>query len=304
MPIKYLARYMNFAFFVFIISATGNAFAGVNPGQNPVNFSEIYNYAHFSSAVYRTIPNIDKVNSLQDFTITHYGNIPGFEITYILATNEASKKQVIAVRGTSNVENAFIDIALKLVQDNHTGIRLHNGFSQAASAIYTEIKPILKNDYVINTTGHSLGGAVAVILAMYMDMDNYKIGKVVTFGQPKLTNISGANKFKHLNLIRVVTQKDIIPLIPPLDPVDLNDLDIYWHPGTEVILLPENTYAITEGIESMLRAIKFTQEPLSEKNLENHQMSLYMTMLKTKLTSSRLVPFKSSLNLFNWFDSE
>lgn len=304
MPVKYLLHYTNIAFFLITIGITGNAPASTEQTQKPVSFSEINKYANFSNAVYQTSPTIDKISALKNYKISRYNNIPGLEISYFFATNEVTKSQVIAVRGTSNIENALVDIALELTTDKQTGTRLHNGFSQTAQAIYSEIKSQIKTNYVINTTGHSLGGAVALILAMYLDTDNFNVGKVVTFGQPKVTNIAGANKFQHLNIVRVVTPKDLVPLVPPFDPVDLNNLDIYWHAGKEVILLPDATYAITEGVESMMRAIKFTQEPLTERNLQNHQMSLYLDMVAKKIPSAKLVPFKSSFNLFNWFDGE
>ena len=244
-----------------------------------------------------------ELGSLKNYTLSHYSSIPDIEISYFLLTNELSKTHIIAVRGTSNIENAFVDIALKLTMDEHVGIRLHNGFSQAAQAIYKEIKPKINADYLINTTGHSLGGAVALILAMYLDNDDFNTGQVITFGQPKVTNIPGANKFQHLNITRVVTPKDLVPLVPPFDPVDIKNLDIYWHTGREVILFPDTTYATLQGISSMLRATKFTQEPLSENNLKNHRMTLYIELINKKIPSAKLVPFKNDFNLFNLFGS-
>ena len=149
-----------------------------------------------------------------------------------------------------------------------------------------------------------MGGAVALVLAMYLDNDDFKIGEVITFGQPKVTNINGANKYQHLNITRIVTPKDLVPLVPLIDPLDINDLDIYWHVGKEIILLPGTTYAILEGIYSMLRAVKFTQQALSEDNLKHHQMNQYLMMLNKKIPTSKLVPFKNNLNLFNLFGKE
>lgn len=304
MFIRNLLKCTNTALFLAIILTTGKAFSAVQTAPNSINFSEIKEFASFSNASYQTESQIREFCSLNHYTLTRYSNIPDIQISYFLATNEATRTQIIAVRGTSNIENAFVDIALQLTLDKRANARIHSGFSQAAQAIYTEIRPQLKTDYVINTTGHSLGGAVALILAMYLDVDKFNIGQVVTFGQPKVTNIGGANKFQGLKVIRVVTPKDLVPLVPPFDPVDINNLDIYWHLGKEVILLPETTYAILEGMSSMLRATKFTQESLSEDNLANHQMSLYMALLNKKLSSAKLVPFKNSLNLFNLFGSE
>ncbi|MDH5472751.1 MAG: lipase family protein [Gammaproteobacteria bacterium] len=273
-----------------------------HPGQ--INFSEIKEYAQLANVAYLTESGIRKYNFSHNYTLSHYQIIPELEVSYFLITNNISKTQIIAVRGTSNIENAIIDVALQLVLNKHTGIRLHNGFSQAAEAIYTNIKPLLKKDYIIHTTGHSLGGAVALILAMHLNIDNFNIGKIVTFGQPKVTNIAGAHKFKPLNIIRVVTEKDLVPLLPPFDPVDLNNLDIYWHAGQELVLLTDNTYALLEGTSSMLRATQFTQQPVDENNLQNHQITLYLSMLNKKIPTATLVPFKNSLNLFNLFGSK
>ena len=92
-----------------------------------------------------------------------------------------------------------------------------------------------------------------------------------------------------------------MPLTPPFDPLDIQNLDVYWHAGKEVILLPGTQYAILEGTNSMLRATKFTQKLLSEDNLNHHQMSLYLEMIKAKTKTSELVPYKTDLNLFNLF---
>lgn len=302
-----IRRSFNYTLLTLILAlmvSPPKALASAQTKQVTINFSEIKTHAIFSNAAYQPVPEIHKLSSSKSHTLTHHSNIPEIEIFYYLITNDVSKTQTIAIRGTANIENAIIDMALELTADKHTGIRLHNGFLQAAQAIYKEIKPLLRSDYVINTTGHSLGGAAAVVLAMHLDIDKFSIGKVVTFGQPKVTNITGANKFKHLNIIRVVTPKDLVPLVPPFDPMDINNLDIYWHLGKEIILLTDNTYAILEGINSMIRATKFTQEPLNENNLKNHQMVEYMGLIDKKVASAELVPFKNSLNIFNWFGND
>ncbi|MFW2373578.1 MAG: lipase family protein [Gammaproteobacteria bacterium] len=299
-----LLNYMNAVIILVSMFTVQNVLATQQQNQHSINFTEIKEYASYANASYLTTAKIRELGLLKNYTLSHYSSIPDIHVSYFLLTNDLTKTQIIAVRGTSNIENAIIDVALKLTRDEHAGIGLHNGFSQAAQAIYKEIKPKIRADYQINTTGHSLGGAVALILAMYLDTDQFKTGQVITFGQPKVTNIPGANKFKHLNITRVVTPKDLVPLVPPFDPVDINNLDIYWHIGKEVILFPDTTYAMLQGMSSMLRATKFTQEPLNENNLKNHQMSLYLDMLDKKIPTAKLVPFKNSLNLFNWFSNE
>jgi triacylglycerol lipase len=269
-----------------------------------VNFAVLHQHAIFARAVYQSEDNVRVLIESSNYSLTLHHTIPGTQISFLLATNKLTRTQIIAVRGTTNIENAMIDISLKLVLDQKTGIRLHDGFSFAAKQVYAELKPMLKADYKINLTGHSLGGAVALILAIYLDVDQFNVEQVTTFGQPKVTNIAGANKIQHINVIRVVTPLDLVPLVPLFDPLDLSNVDVYWHAGQEVILLANSQYAVLQGTESMLRASGFTQRLLSEENLQHHQMTLYQNMVRARIKSSKLVPYQNNYNLFNLFGSE
>jgi len=304
MPVPRFFYSWNILFILLLASASGPLFAATAEQQASPDFTEISRYARYANAAYQGTEQVRELGQADHYRLDHAGTVAEQEIGYFLLTNDANRSQLIAVRGTANVENALVDVALKLVPDKHSGIRLHNGFSQAAEKIYQQIRPLLKTDYKISTTGHSLGGAVALVLAMYLDVDGFKVDQVVTFGQPKVTNVTGAAKFEHLALTRVVTPRDLVPLVPPLDPLDINDLDIYWHAGKEILLLEDKDYALLEGINSMLRATRFTQQPLSESNLQHHRMALYLQLLDKKTTGARQVPFKTSLNLFNLFGGE
>ncbi len=266
-----------------------------------LSFTQIEDYAGLAAVAYQSEENVAEASALRDLTLTQYGSIPSLKVVYFLLTSESEKKQYIAVRGTSNIENAFVDVDLQLVENKHARIRLHRGFAQAAEGIYGEIRPQLKPDYQISTTGHSLGGAVALIVALFLDVDRFNVEHVVTFGQPKITNIPGANTFKHLNVTRVVTQGDLVPLVPPFDPVDINNMDIYWHLGTEVILLPDTGYSVLVGLDSMLRATKILGKSINQENLEHHKMTSYLGLIGKKRKHATLVPYKNDFNLFGWF---
>ncbi|MDX1813003.1 MAG: lipase family protein, partial [Gammaproteobacteria bacterium] len=228
-------------------------------------FVELLHYARLANAAYGNRATIEKETAAQGYKLSYLNNLPTLQVSYYLATDDNNQTQTIVVRGTSNVENALVDIAFQLINSKDFGIQLHNGFAVSAAGIYQDIKPHLNKQYKIRTTGHSLGGAVAVILALYLKNDGYQLERVVTFGQPKVTNITGSRKLDPLNLWRVVTPRDLVPLVPPLHMADINSLNIYWHAGREIILLPGKQYTITSGIESMLRATKFLAEPLNEK---------------------------------------
>ena len=268
---------------------------------SPVNLSIVKDYAIFSALAYESPETIHRESSRQGFSTTHYSNIEEINISYFLLTHHKSRQQIIAVRGTANIENAIIDASVKLVNDSVAGVPLHEGFAYSAQRVYQELKPLLKTDYTINTTGHSLGGAIASILAMYLHADKYKSNMTITFGQPKITNTTGATRYSHLPVLRVVTPADMVPLVPPFDPLNMNNINIYWHAGTELILNTDNTYSTLSGINSMMRAVDFTQAIPSEQNLQSHQMSYYLSLIKNKIDHAREVPYKSMFNLFKLF---
>ena len=272
--------------------------------RDVVNFSELHAQAVFADAAYRSEVAIRGLLEPDGYDLTLYHTIPDIQIAFFLATNESTETQVISIRGTSNIENAMLDVSLKLRVDPASGVSMHQGFAYSAHQVYAELKPSLKPEYKIKVTGHSLGGAIALILGIFMDLDQFNVDQVVTFGQPKVTNIPGAKKIQHLNIIRVVDPHDLVPLVPLFDPLDINNIDAYWHAGKEVVLLGDNQYALLEGVNSMLRATKFTQRQLSEENLTNHQMAAYLNLIEARVTTSELVPYKTNLNLFNLFGSE
>jgi hypothetical protein len=273
-------------------------------GQAGVNFSEISEMARFADAAYRSEAEIQAAVEASDYKLVLYQTIAEIQVAFFLATNELTKTQLISIRGTSNIENTMVNISLKLTLNKDFGVSLHKGFAYSAKQIYAELKPFLVPEYKINVTGHSLGGAVAMILAMYLETDQFNVNQVVTFGQPKVTNLFGADKFQQMNIIRVVAPDDLVPLVPLFDPLDIKNPDIYWHAGKEVILLDDTGYAILEGVDSMLRATKFTQKPLSGENLNNHRMSAYLKLIDARTRSAELVPYKIDFNLFNLFGGE
>ena len=286
-----------------LIFSSINLYASPTQQFTSEDFSHWLNAAYIAEATYKTEGDIEKVLISQGYKLQQYEQLEGFTVGYVIATNEQTKQHIIAVRGTANIENIIVDAAFVLVPDKLTGIDIHQGFLLSARDIYQEILPEINPEYKINTIGHSLGGAAAIILAMMLDAQGYSIGEVITFGQPKVTNINGSRKFKHLNVKRLVTPKDIVPLVPPIDPMDLMKLSIFWHQGTEIILFKNNQYAILNGIDSMMRMSDFLNDIPSEQHLNNHFMTTYIAHLKTKLRSTEQVPFKSDFKFSDWFGS-
>jgi len=267
------------------------------------DFSHWLAAAKIADATYKSKQQIEDALRSQGYALNLYKQLDGYMLAYVVATNNKTRQHIIAIRGTSNIENVMVNAAFVLMADDITGISIHQGFLLSARDIYQQILAELKPGYKINTIGHSLGGAAALIVAMMLDAQGFTIGEAITFGQPKVTNISGSRKFKHLNIKRLVTPKDIVPLVPPLDPMDLMNLSIFWHQGTEVILYENHQYAVLSGTDSMLRMRDFLNDVPGEQHLTNHFMDTYIRHLESKLKTAEEVKFSSDFKFSDWFGS-
>ncbi len=290
---------------LFLACITFNQIANAQVKQQftAKDFHHWLNAAYIADATYQSDKKLTGVLSNQGYKINLMQQIPGYSVSFVLATNDTTKKHLLAVRGTSNIDNIIVDAAFVLVPDKLSGIDIHQGFLLSARDIYQEIHSQINPEYTIDTIGHSLGGATALIIAMMLDAQGYPIGEVITFGQPKVTNISGSRKFKHLDIKRLVTPKDVVPLVPPVDPMDLMKFSIFWHQGTEIVLYKNNQYSVLSGINSMKRAVDFLNDIPTEKHLSSHFMSNYISHLKTKLDSPEEIEYKSDFNLTDWIGS-
>ncbi|KAL0950172.1 hypothetical protein HGRIS_010165 [Hohenbuehelia grisea] len=107
------------------------------------------------------------------------------------------------------------------------GILVHHGFSDAhkrtAKDVLGEVKRLLqKTKYKkVYITGHSLGGALASLEALFLTLqlkDHPDVSiKAVTYGMPRVGNQQFADTFDKLvpNYKRINRHRDLIPALPP-----------------------------------------------------------------------------------------
>ncbi|MCA6063095.1 lipase family protein [Thalassolituus marinus] len=260
------------------------------------DFATIQSYGQLAADTYLPETELEDQLKSQGQTLVHQAVMAESQVSYFLSSTD--DMQTIAVRGTANLTNAMVDLDIEFQPDEQLGITLHKGFKTSAAAVYADVKPHLDSSKPITVTGHSLGGAIAVIVAMFLEQEQRTPAQVITFGQPKVTNVTGAGVFDDIPLTRVVTPKDIVPLVPPLSPLQIKDMDIYWHMGEEVILLGEGQYSQTSGVKAMLRATKIMSALPDADNLEAHKMDTYMSRIQTLQTAPVEVPYKMEISLF------
>lgn len=265
--------------------------------QAAPDFAQLRIQAQLSGDTYLTDSEREAQLLQQGQTLIHQATLADSQVSYFLS--QGNGVQTIAIRGTANLANVMVDLDIEFQPDERLGITLHNGFRSAAEAVFNDVRPRLVAGMPVQITGHSLGGAIAVVLAMYLKHDTaMQITQVITFGQPKVTNVTGADIYSSIPLTRVVTQKDLVPLVPPLSPLQIKDLDVYWHMGEEIILLGGQQYSQTRGLKSMLRATKLSTALPDESNLQAHQITTYQALIGELLQSAEEVPYQMEINLF------
>ncbi|WP_340202122.1 lipase family protein [Ascidiimonas sp. W6] len=200
---------------------------------------------------------------------------------------------IISFRGTREIIDWFISnikfrpVVLKNNPHNFKTIWVHRGFQRtllnyddkttglkSLQAVWKHIQDNnLFNGRKIVITGHSLGGALAILFAVrlrmkYRKYSDLNLVEIVTFGAPAV-GLKGFKKYYHdlsSKTIRVVNGSDIVPFTPPL---------FYHHVGNEIWL---NEQVIKKNSGWFVRFAYALKLPL-KKFMQDHSMDQYIEKL-------------------------
>ena len=124
---------------------------------------------------------------------------------------------LIACRGTEPTELNDIMADLKMFPvKHHLAGRVHRGFYAEYDKVISGIKESLgkhnkKGNKTIWVCGHSLGGAMAVLVAAELQPN----GGLHTFGQPRVGNAEFLKCLSKLSYYRYRNNNDIVTAVPP-----------------------------------------------------------------------------------------
>jgi triacylglycerol lipase len=247
----------------------------VCPQDYSIDFAEALHYATLADLAYAPDSSINTACG-QDSCFILTG--PATNARAFVQVNDSARVQWIAFRGTKLFSDVKLDADYTQSDDSVLHIRLHNGFAKAARDLYPLIIPHLRAGYRTRVTGHSLGGAIAAITGLYLRAQGFSV-EVETFGQPKVTNESGARRADSLVLVRFLNGQDLVTQVPPLS-YRPGNLGAYEHFGREVALLDGKGYeCLTEHYRKRYDPDAWWAQ-VQEEALHDHGIAKYVEKLK------------------------
>lgn len=126
---------------------------------------------------------------------------------------------LLAFRGTQNIAHWLRNV--RVVPWKHPWGMVHRGFLDGVYEVEQDLlgfESAARNAKHVWVTGHSLGGAMAVIATARLKMNGIP-ASLYTYGQPKMSFSGFGNRFAMElpgRYVRFVNQDDVVPRVPPL----------------------------------------------------------------------------------------
>lgn len=183
---------------------------------------------------------------------------------------------ILSFRGSSNIQNWIINLSFNQVAYSRcANCKVHNGFytgfNIVKTTIISQIQTLksLHRDAKIYITGHSLGGAFAILAGPDVKETFGGVTEVLTFGQPRVGNSEFAQWYgSYINTERVIHYGDLVPHVPP-------QANGFLHGGAEIWYdKAMQTYKTCQGDSTGCS----NSLPATSLNTGDHSMDIYITL--------------------------
>jgi hypothetical protein len=191
---------------------------------------------------------------------------------------------VLCFRGTANVWEWIGDAEAELEIRAPWRGRVHHGFASAAEDFLPWVQQALPPSGPLWVTGHSLGAAIATLVATELDAQGYVgVQPLYTFGGPRVGNAEFFDAF-WLKCFRVVHGDDQVPHLPPAIE--------YMHVGHEIFVddggVMERAPTIFGDMCRLFRHAKRGLPALLSECWADHHIDKYVNALEQALDSQNV----------------
>ena len=140
---------------------------------------------------------------------------------FFLVLDERKKRIVLAIRGTQDSRDVVTDMLAVAAPFTCNGVpgSVHQGFKAASDIIFANVFGHIQTlkeqhpDYPVRVIGHSLGGAVATLIALKLK-DTFPCVRAVVFGSPRCISESLVAESKQC-VTCFVNANDSVPRVKP-----------------------------------------------------------------------------------------
>jgi len=201
------------------------------------------------------------------------------------------KKQEIFCRGTTLLVDALTCLESWFVYDQELGCHVHHGFKKHADRVVEDVLPLLAKPSDLSTvevSGHSLGGAVAMLVAVKLKKRGYRVTNVLSVAGPRVcSGYKDRDILESLlprQTIRIENDLDIVPFLPPSGVSPGDKLWLVLDKGQEkVFMLPKEWLKdpMNSWAESVLLNLKLFETIWNQS--KTHKIATHVTRLKNNL---------------------
>lgn len=134
------------------------------------------------------------------------------DVRVVFGINNDGDAQII-VRGSANIENWVDNIDADLEWDDKIHSMVHDGYREIGIAISNIFKQYLTDNPDIrrvDVMGYSMGGALAILTALYLVEEGVSIDEVISVAGPKFVQLD----YGRLDVLHVIHEQDPVPYMP------------------------------------------------------------------------------------------
>jgi hypothetical protein len=177
------------------------------------------------------------------------------------------------------------------------GARFHRGFMQALADIWDPLYAavdgeIKKHERPLWLTGHSLGGALALLAAWRFLQQFISVHRIYTFGAPMVGNAVAVQAFDkefQNKVFRFVHEPDLVPHLPTMSLL----ANAYGHCLQEMLLA--SAVATGEAVSSGLGLFQQLASSTKEGLLQGHLVDQLWDHVKQRLAAHGIATYRSRL---------
>jgi triacylglycerol lipase len=173
------------------------------------------------------------------------------------------------------------------------GARFHKGFLEALAMVWELMlaavnHAIKTKERPVWITGHSLGGALALMAAWRLQRSFISIQEIVTFGAPMIGNDAAAKAFEQEfsgKIYRFVDLEDVVPHLPSVSLV----ANAYTHCQNEVGLSAVQLAAAATGLD----ALKLVAGPSGDGTIDTNLADQVWEVVMGRIASHMIGTYQS-----------